>query len=370
MRLGEFPEGVAIARPSPLEQVRGHASTLPRAGSFLFGHSGTDTAGHPNWADRRHRDIRDSTRTQVAAARPVPQPAGVCIVTVGTGEPTQEASVMPDRKEQTVPNPRSLLQDKCAVVFGGGGSIGAAVAREFAAEGAEVFLAGHNHDSVEVVAKQIIADGGRAHSAQVDALDAAVVDAFIESVVRQAGRLDIEFNAVGPRVHAYGNGKPATDLLVEEFMTAVDTVVRTQFTTARAAARRMVKQRSGVIIFLTGSPARPHTPGTTGIGAAFGAVENVMRTMALELGPARVRSVCVRTAANPDTRTMRETADVLAAPMQLTSAQVLDGLAQGTMLKTSPTTSDTAKAAAFVASDRAHMITGTVLNASAGAVTD
>lgn len=268
-----------------------------------------------------------------------------------------------------MPNPSSL-QDKYAVVFGAGGCIGAAVAREFAAEGAEVFLAGRNLDSVELVAKQIIEDGGRAHAAQVDALDDAAVDAYNESVVSQAGRLDIEFNAVGPRVHAYGNGKPATELLVEEFMTAVDTVVRTQFITARAAARQMVVQGSGVIIFLTGSPARPHIPGTTGIGAAFGAVENVMRTMALELGPAGVRSVCVRTAANPDTRTMRETADVLAGPMRLTSDQVLDGLAQGTMLKASPTTSDTAKAAAFVASDRAHMITGTVLNASAGAVTD
>jgi hypothetical protein len=121
---------------------------------------------------------------------------------------------------------------------------------------------------------------------------------------------------------------------------------------------------------LTGSPARPHTPGTTGIGAAFGAIENVMRTMALELGPAGVRSVCLRTAANPDTRTIQETTEVIAEMMQITSDQAMANLAEGTMLKISPHTADTARATVFLASDRAHMMTGTVLNASAGAVTD
>jgi NADP-dependent 3-hydroxy acid dehydrogenase YdfG len=68
-----------------------------------------------------------------------------------------------------------LLEDKHAVVFGGGGSIGAAVATEFASEGADVFLAGPTATSVEAVAKQIQAAGGRAHADVVDALDAAAV---------------------------------------------------------------------------------------------------------------------------------------------------------------------------------------------------
>ncbi|HZP29966.1 MAG TPA: SDR family oxidoreductase [Acidimicrobiia bacterium] len=264
----------------------------------------------------------------------------------------------------------SMLQDKYAVVFGAAGSIGAAVAREFAAEGAEVFLAGRKGDAVELVAKEIRADGGRAHGAELDALDQTAVEEFVASVVSRTGRLDIQFNAVGPRIHEYGNGKPATELSIEEFTTAVNTVAGSQFLTARAAARRMVTQGSGVVIFLTGSPARPHTPGATAIGAAFAAVENVMRTMALELGPAGVRAVCVRTAANPDTRTIRETADVLAAMAGTTGDQQMERLARSTMLGTSPTTRDTARAAAFLASDGARMMTGTVLNSSAGAVAD
>jgi 3-oxoacyl-[acyl-carrier protein] reductase len=76
-------------------------------------------------------------------------------------------------------------------------------------------------------------------------------------------------------VGEYGNGKHATDLTIEQFMLPLTTIVKSQFVSARAAARHMVKQHSGVIIFLTGSPARGHVEGTTAIGTAFGAIESL-----------------------------------------------------------------------------------------------
>jgi 3-oxoacyl-[acyl-carrier protein] reductase len=263
-----------------------------------------------------------------------------------------------------------MLQDKRAVVFGGGGSIGAAVAQELATEGAEVFLAGRSPTSVEVVAKQIRAAGGQAHTDVVDALDAAAVDDYLDAVVQQAGSIDIEFNATGPRISEYGHGKPALELTVEEFMTPVATVLRSQFITARAAARQMLEQGSGVIIFLTAIPGRAPLPGTSGIAAAYGAVETVMRTMAIELGPAGVRVLCLRTTANPDTRTIQDSTEARAKTMNITPEEAMARLAEGTMLKVLPQAADTAKAVAFIASDRARMMTGTVLNSSAGAVTD
>jgi 3-oxoacyl-[acyl-carrier protein] reductase len=263
-----------------------------------------------------------------------------------------------------------MLQDKRAVVFGGGGSIGAAVAKELASEGAEVFLAGRSPTTVELAAKEITAAGGRAHADVVDALDPAAVDDYLEAVVQQAGSIDIEFNATGPRIREYGHGTPAVELAVEQFMTPVATVLRSQFVTARAAARHMLTQGSGVIIFLTAIPARAPLPGSSGIAAAYGAIETLMRTMAVELGPAGVRAVCLRTTANPDTRTIQDTADARARMMNITPDQVMARLAEGTMLKVLPHTADTARAAAFLASDGARMMTGTVLNTSAGAVTD
>jgi len=261
------------------------------------------------------------------------------------------------------------LQDKRAVVFGAGGSIGAAVARKFAAEGAEVFLAGRTESTLDAVTRQIHGSDGRASYAVIDALDDGAVDKYLDRVVEQAGGIDIEFNATGPRITEYGNGKPAVDLPVEEFMVA-QTVLTSQFITARCAARRMVRQGSGVIIFLTGSPARPHLPGTSGIGAAFGGVENLTRTMALELSGTGVRVVCLRTAANPDTRTIQDTADTVGKMLNLTSEQVLADLAGSTMLKVSPHTDDTANGAVLLASDRARMLTGTVHNATAGVCAD
>lgn len=263
-----------------------------------------------------------------------------------------------------------MLQGKCAVVFGGGGSIGAAVATRFACDGAEVFLAGRTAASVEAAAKQIKAAGGRAHADVVDALDAAEVKEYLESLVARAGGLDIEFNATGPRASEYANGKPAVDLPVGEFMVPVDTVLKAQFITAAAAARHMLTQGSGVIIFLTGSPARPHTVATSGIGAAFAAVENLTRHLAIELSPAGVRVVCLRTSANPDSRTIQDLTAGMATTMNITQHQAAAGLADSTLLKVSPRTTDTASAAAFLASDRASMMTGTVLNASAGVVPD
>jgi len=64
-------------------------------------------------------------------------------------------------------NSTLILKDKHAVVFGAGGSIGSAVAKEFAKEGAELFLSGRSRSSVEAVAKEIAARGGRTHTAQL-----------------------------------------------------------------------------------------------------------------------------------------------------------------------------------------------------------
>ncbi len=90
-----------------------------------------------------------------------------------------------------------MLKDKVALIYGAGGAIGSAVARAFAPEGAELFLTGHKLAPVEMVAKDIVSAGGSAEAAEVDALDEQAVDKHLQSVIDQAGRVDISFNAVG-----------------------------------------------------------------------------------------------------------------------------------------------------------------------------
>lgn len=162
-----------------------------------------------------------------------------------------------------------ILHGKDAVVFGAGGTIGAAVAKEFAAEGAQVFLVGRTKSNLERVAKEIASNGGATQTALVDTLDDGAVNEYIDGIVRQTGKVDVLLDVSGPLAKEYGNAKVAVDLPVDEFLVPLQTMVKSRFITARAAARQMIKQRSGVIIFVTGSPARPHVPGATAIGAAL-----------------------------------------------------------------------------------------------------
>src|SRR5918996_364081 len=105
-----------------------------------------------------------------------------------------------------------LLQDKNAVIYGGGGAIGGAVARTFGREGARVFLAGRTLSKLEAVADDIRSAGGQADSAEVDALDEKAVDEHADAVAAEAGSLDISFNLITqPAVH----GTPLADMKLD-----------------------------------------------------------------------------------------------------------------------------------------------------------
>lgn len=89
-----------------------------------------------------------------------------------------------------------LLRNRNAVIYGGGGAIGSAVARAFARAGARVHLAGRTRGSLDEAAESVRAAGGLADTDQVDALDEAAVDRFTDAVVERAGSLDISFSLI------------------------------------------------------------------------------------------------------------------------------------------------------------------------------
>ena len=143
-----------------------------------------------------------------------------------------------------------LLKDKNAVIYGGGGSIGGAVARAFAREGANVFLAGRTRAKLEEVSDEIRSSGGVAETAQVDALDGRAVDGHADAVAASAGGIDISFNLIS---HGDVHRTPMAEMDLEDYARPVVTAVRTTFLTWRAAARHMIRQGSGVILAFGGS---------------------------------------------------------------------------------------------------------------------
>jgi 3-oxoacyl-[acyl-carrier protein] reductase len=135
-----------------------------------------------------------------------------------------------------------LLQGKNAVVYGGGGAIGGAVARAFAREGARVFLAGRTRGPLEEVAGAIRAAGGAADTAELDALDREAVNAHADAVVAAAGSLDVSMNVIS---HGDVQGTPMVEMSVEDYLRPVETAVRTTFLTATAAGRHMIRRARG-----------------------------------------------------------------------------------------------------------------------------
>ena len=250
-----------------------------------------------------------------------------------------------------------LLEGKNAVIYGGGGSIGGAVARAFAREGARVFLAGRTRAKLEIVAEEIRSAGGMAETAEVDALDERAVDEHAEAVAAQAGGIDVSFNLIS---HGDVQGTPMVEMSLADYERPVVTAVRTTFLTSRAAARHMIQQGSGVILVFGGSgdPLRGYYLG--GLQVAFEALESMRRQLASELGPHDIRVVTLRTGGVPES--IPEGVGGLDA--------IVEDIEKATMLGRAATLEDVGNVAAFVASDRARSMTAATANISCGALVD
>jgi NAD(P)-dependent dehydrogenase (short-subunit alcohol dehydrogenase family) len=262
-----------------------------------------------------------------------------------------------------------MLKDKVAVVYGAGGAIGGAVARAFASEGAKVFLTGRLQAPVEVVAKDIVSGGGSAEAAEVDACDEQAVDRHLRSVIDQAGRVDISFNAVGvPDTEILG--VPLTELDVEKFSLPITAYTTSYFLTARLAARRMIPNRSGVIMSVSALPARMGSPLNGGYGPAQAAKEAMTRDLSCELAPQGIRVVGLRPHGMPETSTMTEVFDVKAKASGMTWEQFSGYLASTTHPRRVMTLEEVANTAVFMASDKASGMTGTTVNLTMGSLDD
>jgi NAD(P)-dependent dehydrogenase (short-subunit alcohol dehydrogenase family) len=257
-----------------------------------------------------------------------------------------------------------LLQDKKAVIYGGGGAIGGAVARAFAREGAKVFLAGRTMATLDEVAEEIRSAGGAAETAQVDALDEQSIDRYVDTVAEEAGGIDISFNLIS---YEDVQGTPLVEMPLEDFERPIMTAVRTQFLTSRAAARHMIGQGSGVILTFGGSggrdPIRDYTSGgfqvyLGGFQDAMGAIDVLRRQLAVELGPRGIRVVTLQSGGVPET-TREDWREA-----------ITQSFIGSSMLKRVETLEDVGNVAAFAASDLASTMTATAINITCGRVAD
>lgn len=265
--------------------------------------------------------------------------------------------------------PGMMLKDKVAVIYGAGGAIGGAVARAFAREGAKLFLTGRLRAPVEAVARDIVSAGGSAEAAEVDALDEQAVGKHLQSVIDKAGRVNISFNAVGiPDTKILG--VPLVEMDVEQFSLPITTYTRSYFLTARMAARRMVANKSGVIMTVTALPARMGSRLNGGYGPAQAAKEAMTRDLSAELAPQGIRVVGLRPHGLPETSTMKEVFELKAKALGMTWEQFQAYLASTTHPRRVMKLEEMANMAVFMASDKASGMTGTTVNLTMGSLDD
>ncbi|OQP64065.1 short-chain dehydrogenase [Niastella vici] len=251
------------------------------------------------------------------------------------------------------------LQNKNAIIYGGAGSLGSTIASAFATEGATVFLAGRNINSLQKIKNEIIKNGGKAEAAQVDALNEQSVATHIHEIVSKHGTVDISFNLIGFEVK---QNIPLIELTLDDFVHPITTAMTTHFLTATAAARVMAQQRSGVILSLSSTPGGIGYPLVGAWGIVCNAIESFSRNLATEVGIHGIRVVSIRSAGSPDSRVFTEAIDNFGDQAKL----FIKKLEDDTMLKKLPLMKDIANAAIFLSSDMADKITGITLDVTAG----
>lgn len=243
-----------------------------------------------------------------------------------------------------------MLNEKIALVTGGGSGIGSAVAKKLAEQGAYVVV---NYMHSEAGAKAVVAEikqaGGQAECVQCSVNDFAAVEAMIKDIVKRHGRIDILVNNAG-----ITKDNLLMKMKEEEFDAVIDTNLKGSFNTMRHIARYMLKQKSGSIVNISSVSGILGNPGQMNYCASKAGVIGMTKSMARELAS---RGIRVNAVAPGFIET--EMLD------QMTDAAKEAGKAQipfGRYGKTE----EIANTVAFLASEKASYITGQVICVDGG----
>lgn len=263
-----------------------------------------------------------------------------------------------------------LLKDKVAVIFGGSGAIGGAVAHVMAREGAHIFLGARNQEKLDRVADDIRVAGGSVETFNIDVLDEQSTIERTAQLAQQTGGFDVVINTTG---FVHNQGKSVIELSLAEFRQGFDPFLTAQFNISKAVAPYMGGERAGTILTVVAPAGVMAIPGHSGHIVSCAGIEAFVKALACELAPKNIRVICVRSHALVGAvQAGSYTNEVFASKAQamgLTVEQWVGGAAQSTMLKRLPTLSQVAELMAFLASDHAGAMTATVVNMTAGITT-
>jgi 3-oxoacyl-[acyl-carrier protein] reductase len=242
------------------------------------------------------------------------------------------------------------LAGKVAIVTGGGSGFGEAIVHRFAEEGAKVLVA-----DIDTAGGERVAAKAGALFARADVAVDAEVKTLIEACIAQYGRLDIMVNNAG----VTHRNRPMLEIEEAEFDRIFAVNVKAIYLSARHAVPVFRRQGSGGVIINTASTAglRPR-PGLTWYNGSKGAAITLTKSMAVELGPERIRvnALCPVAGETP----------LLPAFMGGDTPELRAKFIASVPLGRLSTPLDIANAALFLASDEAEFLTGVALEVDGG----
>ncbi|MET7877531.1 SDR family NAD(P)-dependent oxidoreductase [Micromonospora profundi] len=244
------------------------------------------------------------------------------------------------------------LQGKVAWVTGAGQGVGAAIAEGLAEAGASVILQSRRMDALEAVRDKIVANGGTADIVAGDVTDEAVAEAVVTLARRRWDRLDILVNNAGisPALHR------SEQLSVADWQQVIDTNLSGVFVCARAAGAIMIEQGAGSIVNMSSVHGQVGLPRLAAYSASKGGVEQLTRTLALEWAAAgvRVNAVAPGYLETPMTAGLRS--------HDQWSRRLRERIPMGRFGQPH----EVVGAVAFLASDAASYVTGSILHVDGG----
>ena len=248
------------------------------------------------------------------------------------------------------------FRDRVAIVTGAGQGIGAATARRLAAQGATVFLFERNARAGAATADSITAEGGRALAVDCDVSSRASVEAAVNAVVAECGRIDVLVNNAG-----ITRDNLLFKLSDEDWSTVLNVNLTSVFLMCRAAQQHMVAATYGRIVNLSSRSALGNR-GQANYAAAKAGIQGLTATLAIELGPfnVTVNAVAPGYIATPMTAA---TAERVGATVEQHQQEV----AERTPLRRVGQPDEVAAVIVFLASDDASYVSGQTVYVNGGA---
>lgn len=179
------------------------------------------------------------------------------------------------------------LNDRIAVVTGGSGDLGFAIAHAYSAAGAVVVLVGRDKSKLDIALKNI-SHPGKTLAIACDVRDEAQVEKMVEEVLLKYGKIDILLTAAGIQ-----HRSPVINFGGDDWLKVLDTNLNGTFYCAKAVARHMVTNNSGRIIFISSLTSEIGIPNIAAYAASRGGIKQLSKTMAVELAPLGITVNCI-----------------------------------------------------------------------------